>query len=149
MKQNKKQFPAELSYYGLYLLDYLKRYHPEKTFDTDFIRGREDAASITFENERLKGNPVEVAQEEAMRILMHGLHFSPYGLLMEVVENEFAVEVKEGEREAFCRKLYPYLKKLFAGYNVSDDNFAQSPEHELLYTELTGTVILYLEQHGI
>ena len=30
MKQNKKTVPAELSYYGLYLLDYLRKYHPTK-----------------------------------------------------------------------------------------------------------------------
>ena len=30
MKQNKKTAPAELSYYGLYLLDYLRKYHPDK-----------------------------------------------------------------------------------------------------------------------
>ena len=28
-----------------------------------------------------------------MRILLEGLHFSPYALLLEVVENEFADEV--------------------------------------------------------
>lgn len=27
MKQNKRTAPAELSYYGLYLLDYLRKYH--------------------------------------------------------------------------------------------------------------------------
>ena len=30
MKQNKKTALAELSYYGLYLLDYLRKYHPDK-----------------------------------------------------------------------------------------------------------------------
>lgn len=32
---------------------------------------------------------MEAAQEEAMRVLLEGLHFSPYALLLEVVENEF------------------------------------------------------------
>ena len=31
MKQNKKTVPAELSYYGLYLLDYLRKYHSTPT----------------------------------------------------------------------------------------------------------------------
>ena len=149
MKQNKRQIPAELSYYGLYLLDYLRKYHPEKASDTEFITGREEAASEAFEKERLAGNSIEAAQEEAMRVLLEGLHFSPYALLREVVENEFADEVATSDREAFCRKLYPYLKKLFAGYDTSDDTFALSPEHGLLYTELTGTVMLYLESYGV
>ena len=93
MKQNKKTVPAELSYYGLYLLDYLRKYHPDKASDTGFIAGREEAATATFEKERLAGGTVEDAHEEAMRVLLEGLHFSPYALLTEVVEREFADEV--------------------------------------------------------
>ena len=118
--------------YGLYLLDYLKKYHPDKVSDTDLIAEREEAATATFEKERRTGSTVEHAHEEAMRVLLHGLHFSPYALLREVVENEFADEV------------------LFAGYGTSDDTFALSPGHDLLYTELVGTVMLYLEgTHGV
>lgn len=149
MKQNKKTAPAELSYYGLYLLDYLRKYHPDKVIDIEFITGREEAASETFEKERAAGSTVEAAQEEAMRVLLEGLHFSPYALLLEVVENEFTDEVAPSDREAFCRELFPYLKNLLSGYDTSDDTFALSPEHDLLYTELTGTVILYLESYGI
>lgn len=149
MKQNKKTAPAELSYYGLYLLDYLRKYHPDKVSDTPFITGREEAASETFEKERAVGNTVEAAQEEAMRVLLEGLHFSPYALLREVVDNEFADEVADSDREAFCRELFPYLKNLLGGYDTSDDTFALSPDHDLLYTELTGTVMLYLESYGI
>lgn len=149
MKQNKKNAPAELSYYGLYLLDYLRKYHPDKVSDTPFITGREEAASETFEKERAAGSTVEAAQEEAMRVLLEGLHFSPYALLLEVVENEFSEEVHEQEREAFCREIFPHLKNLFAGYPTTDDTFALSSEHDLLYTELTGAIMLYLEAYGV
>lgn len=149
MKVKKNIFPAELSYYGLYLLDYLRKYHPDKVIDTEFITGREEAASETFEKERAAESTVEAAQEEAMRILLEGLHFSPYALLLEVVENEFSEEVQEQEREAFCREIFPHLKNLFAGYPTTDDTFALSPEHDLLYTELTGAIMLYLEAYGV
>lgn len=149
MKQNKKTVPVELSYYGLYLLDYLRKYHPDKASDTGFIAGREEAATATFEKERLAGGTVEDAHEEAMRVLLEGLHFSPYALLTEVVEREFADEVAEQEREPFCHRFYPYLNNLFAGYDTSDDTFALSPAHDLLYTELVGTVMLYLESYGV
>ena len=139
MKQNKKTVPAELSYYGLYLLDYLRKYHPDKVSDTNLIAEREEAATATFEKERRTGGTVEHAHEEAMHVLLRGLHFSPYALLREVVENEFADEVAEPDREAFCRKLYPHLTSLFA----------LSPAHDLLYTELVGTVMLYLESYGV
>ena len=149
MKLKKKTFPAELSYYGLYLLDYLRKFHPDKTSDTDFIRAREESAASAFEDGRREGKTVEAAQEDALRILLAGLHFSPYALLLEVTEREFREEITDAEREAFCREIFPHLKNLFAGYPTTDDTFALSPEHDLLYTELTGAIMLYLEAYGV
>ena len=34
-------------------------------------------------------------------------------------------------------------------YDLSDDNFALSPDYDLLYTELTGAVVLYIEEYGV
>ena len=77
MKQNKRTAPAELSYYGLYLLDYLRKYHPDKVSDTGLISGREEAASETFEKARRAGSSTEAAQEEAMRVLLEAGNCSP------------------------------------------------------------------------
>ena len=52
MKQNKKTVPAELSYYGLYLLDYLRKYHPDKVSDTYLIAEREDCLLYTSPSPR-------------------------------------------------------------------------------------------------
>ena len=46
MKQ--KNQSAVLSYYGLYLLQYLKENHPDKTADTDFIAVRDELASDPY-----------------------------------------------------------------------------------------------------
>ena len=73
MKQNKKTAPAELSYYGLYLLDYLRKYHPDKVSDTPFITGREEAASETFEKERTAGSAVS-GRNEASAIPQRTTH---------------------------------------------------------------------------
>ena len=67
MKQNKRTAPAELSYYGLYLLDYLRKYHPDKVIDTGFITGREEAAAETFEKTRLEGSSTEAASAWCFR----------------------------------------------------------------------------------
>lgn len=76
MKQ--KNQPAVLSYYGLYLLQYLKENHPDKPSDADFIAVRDELASDTFEQARLVGYPVEGAQELTMQALLKGFHFSEY-----------------------------------------------------------------------
>ena len=53
------------------------------------------------------------------------------------------------EREAFIRKLLPPVGNVFSAYDLSDDNFALSPEYDLLYTELTGAAVLYIDEYGV
>lgn len=150
---NKKNQPTELSYYGLYLLNYLKENHPDKASDTDFIMERADHAANVYEQSRLDGYTPEGAQELAMSALTEGLHFSKYNTIIEVFWNEFADEVPPGEAAEFALKLLQSLQELeevFARYPLADD-FAYTAEYDLLYTELTGTVLIYLEleAHGI
>ena len=146
-KKNESQ--TDFSYYGLYLLDYLRTNKFEQATDEAFIRERADRAAETYERARLEGYPADGAQEVAMKVLTEGLRYSKYAILREVVENEFADDVPETEREAFTRKLLPLVGNVFSIYDLSDDNFALSPEYDLLYTELTGAVILYIEEYGV
>lgn len=54
-KKNKKE-QTELSYYGLYLLNYLKENRFEQANDAAFIKGRADSAAETYERARLEGS---------------------------------------------------------------------------------------------
>jgi hypothetical protein len=121
----------------------------EQADDTAFIRERADRAAETYERARLEGYPADGAQELAMDTLLRGLHYSRYAILREVVENEFADEVPEEKREAFVLKLLPLVGNVFSVYDLSDDNFALSSDYDLLYTELTGATVLYLDEYGV
>lgn len=145
---NKKNQSTGFSYYGLYLLKYLKENHSDKATDTDFIIGRTDHAADVYEQSRLSGATPEGAQELAMASLMEGLHFSKYNTIIEVLWNEFAEEVPPGEAAKFALKLQPELEEVFARYPLAD-GFAYTPEYDHLYTELTGAVVIYLEAHGV
>ena len=146
-KNNEGQ--ADFSYYGLYLLEYLRTNRFEQATDETFIRERADRAAGTYERARLEGYPADGAQELAMNILLEGLRYSKYAILREVVENEFSDDVPEAKRESFTRKLLPLVGNVFSIYDLSDDNFALSPDYDLLYTELTGAVVLYIEEYGV
>ena len=146
---NDKNKSAEFSYYGLYLLKYLRENHPDRVSDTDFIEGRADHAADVYEQSRLEGATPEGAQELAMAALLQGLHFSKYNTVIEVLWNEFADEVPEEKREAFVLKLLPLVGNVFSVYDLSDDNFALSSDYDLLYTELTGATVLYLDEYGV
>lgn len=148
---NDKNQPTEFSYYGLYLLNYLKENHPGKATEADFIAGRADRAADVYEQSRLQGYTPEGAQELAMATLTEGLHFSKYNTIIEVLWNEFTDEVPPGKAAELALKLLqsqPELEKVFARYPLAD-GFAYTAEYDLLYTELTGIVSIYLEAHGI
>ena len=147
--KKKNEGQTDFSYYGLYLLDYLRTNKFEQATDTAFIRERADRAAETYERARLEGYPADGAQELAMDTLLRGLHYSRYAILREVVENEFADEVPEEKREAFVLKLLPLVGNVFSVYDLSDDNFALSSDYDLLYTELTGATVLYLDEYGV
>ena len=142
--KKKNEGQTDFSYYGLYLLDYLRTNKFEQADDTAFIRERADRAAETYERARLEGYPADGAQELAMDTLLRGLHYSRYAILREVVENEFADEVPEEKREAFVLKLLPLVGNVFSVYDLSDDNFALSSDYDLLYTELTGATVITL-----
>ena len=62
----------EASYYGLYLLKYLKDTEDPRQHDHDFINSHADDAAGSFEGERRAGATVDQAQEVAMKVLMDG-----------------------------------------------------------------------------
>ena len=145
---NVKDKPTELSYYGLYLLNYLKESHPDKAGDAGFVAGRAEDAAGVYEQARREGYPPEGAHELAMAVLLKDLHFSKHDTLRDVLEREFEGEISEADIPAAVNKLLPLLDNVFSIYALTDE-FAQSPDYDLLYTELTGAVALYLEAYGI
>ncbi len=148
-QQEENEGQTDFSYYGLYLLDYLRNNRFEQATDTAFIRERADRAAETYEQARLDGYPTEGAQELAMNILLRGLHYSKHAILREVVESEFADDVPEDKQDGFIAGLLPLVDAVFSIYDLSDDNFALSPDYDLLRTELTGAVVLYIEEYGV
>lgn len=145
IKNNK---PTELSYYGLYLLRYLKESHPDKAEDAGFVAGRAEDAAGVYEQSRREGYPPEGAHELAMAALLKDLHFSKHDTLRNVLETEFEGEIPEEDIPTLTRKLLPLLENVFSIYPLTDE-FAQSPGYNLLYTELTGAVAIYIEEYGI
>lgn len=145
---NVKDKPTELSYYGLYLLNYLKESHPDKAEDAGFVAQRAEDATGVYEQARREGYPPEGAHELAMASLLKGLHFSKHDTLRDVLPTEFEGEISEADIPAAVNKLLPLLDNVFSIYSLTDE-FAQSSGYDLLYTELTGAAALYLEEYGI
>jgi hypothetical protein len=145
---SKNKHAPDISYFRLSLMDFLRESHPERLKDRRFIISCTDAATEAYEQAIRSGDLPAEAIEEANAVLYLGLHFSKHDTLVNILWNEFADEVPEDEAKAFAIKLLPECEAVFAQYPLSDD-FAYEPEYNLLYTELTGTIALYIESHGI
>ena len=143
---NKKEF----SYYRLRLASYLKDYHPERLADEAFIRARSDAAAEAYEDAFRQGYPVLEAGYIATEVLFVGLHFSPYYMLEQIIENEFANVVPPERAADFALRLLQSdtIRETIEKYEPGD-NFDGSSEYDPLYTELTGVIVELLEADGV
>jgi hypothetical protein len=143
MKANKST-AVELSYFRLSLLSYLRESHPDKAADKQFIVSRGDAAALSYSNIIKLGGSHDEADEIASQTLYAGLHFSPYRTIVNILWDEFTDEIDPEQAEELAMELLPRLSGITGKYTLSDD-FADSAEYRLLYTELTGAIQTFLE----
>lgn len=138
----------ELSYFRLKLEAYLEEHYPEMMSDNPFITARADEALTSYCDAVAQGFSHPEAESMASEVLYQDLHFSKYDTLVSVLENEFEKELPSPLPE----RLAPLLLKnkavqsVFAKYDLTDE-FGASPEYEKLYTELTGTIVLLIEDN--
>ena len=144
MKYNSNLEPAEMSYFRLNLLSYLRDSHPDKANDLSFIAGRGDMAAEAYSEAIKSGLDHIQSAEIANETLFKGLHFSPYNVIVEILWNEFSEEVSPGEAQTKAKDLLPECQAVFAKYSLNDD-YAETTEYQSLYTELVGTVLILLE----
>jgi hypothetical protein len=129
-------------------MDFLRESHPHMVNDRKFIAARTEAALDVYEEAVLSSDNSLEAGEQANKILFEGLYFSKYDTVKNIFWNEFSKEISEEEVGSWAILLLPECESVFAKYPLSD-GFACEPEYDLLYTELTGVIALYLESHEL
>ena len=144
MRNAKNKTGKELSYYRLSLLSYLKENHPDRAGDTAFIKERADAAAETYSYAVKNGQTHVEAEELASEKLFHGLHFSPCNTLVNILWNEFSDDIPEESAKEIAHQILPLCSEVLDKYTLTDD-FESTSQYDELYTELTGTVEILLE----
>jgi hypothetical protein len=145
---NKNIETLELSYYRLTLQSFLSESHPELANDAEFITSRGDLAAQTYSQALLDGHSNDQAEVLASEVLYKGLYFSKHDTIVNVLWNEFNLEVPQGSAKNMAQKLLTFCEGVFSKYPLSDD-FAYEPEFNQLYTELTGTIVIWMEEHEL
>ena len=140
----------ELSYFRLKLETYLGEHFPEMLSDKTFVTARADEALTTYCDAVAQGFSHPEAETMTSEVLYRGLHFSKYDTLVSVLENEFEKELPSplSERLAPLLLKNKAVQSVFAKYDLTDE-FGASPEYEKLYTELTGTIVLLIEDNHL
>jgi hypothetical protein len=138
----------DLSYFRLRLQELLNTSFPEKSHDEKFINQRSSWAANAYEGAFWAGNLIEQCDHIADYILFEGLHFSKFDTVFQVVCNEFDTIMADEELRPFALKMFPVCEPVFAKYELTDD-FAYGYEFDLLYTELTGTIAIWIEENGL
>lgn len=144
MTKNNSSSRGELSYYGLSLLSYLRDSHPDRAGDKAFIAERADLATEVYSEAIQSGLTHIEAEEQANTELYRGLHFSPFNTLINIIWDEFPVEIPEERAREVALQVLPLCGNVLAQYTLTDD-FADTPAYDLLYTELVGTIQILLE----
>lgn len=139
----------ELSYFTLSLQSFLNESFPELADDNTFIRERSELAAQTYADALSAGHTHAEAAELSNHVMYEGLGFSKFDTLFLVVCNEFDSYMADEELRPFALKVYPRCAEVFGHYPTGSPDFIGSPEYDLLYTELTGTVALYIEENGV
>lgn len=139
---------GELSYYGLSLLSYLGDSHPDKAGDKAFIKERADHAAEVYSQAIRDGLTHIEAEEQANAELYRGLYFSVYNTLVNILWDEFSAEITEDNARKVALQILPLCGNVLAKYTLTDD-FVDTPAYDLLYTELTGTIQILLEDGAV
>ena len=139
---------TDISYFRLSLIQFLHESHPEFSSNNEFISSRSEAAAEIYEQTIKNGNEQINAVEYANEVLFRDLHFSKHDTLVTILWNEFVDTVPQSSAKELAIKLLSECEYVFAKYALSDD-FAYSLEFDLLYTELTGTISIYFDEHGL
>lgn len=138
----------DLDYYRLRLQELLNTSFPELAGDTQLVIERAKDAAFAYEEAFRSGNTVEMCNEIADFILYEGLHFSRFDTVFQVVCHEFDMLMADEDLRPFTIKMLAVCEPVFMNYALTDD-FAYLTDYDLLYTELTGTIQIWIEDHGL
>lgn len=138
----------DLSYFKLRLQELLNSSFPELAWDTSFINERSRWASNAYSGAFVAGNPIEECEHIADYILFEGLYFSRFDTVFQIVCNEFDTIMADEALRPFAMKMLSVCEPVFQRYALSDD-FAYSSQYNVLYTELTGTIQIWIEENGL
>lgn len=138
----------DLSYFTLRLQELLNVSFPKESRDASFIHQRSQSAADAYQQAFRDGNSIDECEYIADRALFEGLYFSKFDTVFKVVCNEFDRIMMDEELRPFALKMMAVCDPVFEQYALTDD-FEDSNDYNQLYTEITGTIQIWIEENGL
>lgn len=139
----------KFSYYWLQLKEYLNESYPELSNDQEFLDSRSDLAAQTYEDAIKQGDNHTEAEHYANEVLFANLPFSKMEMVFEVVCEEFNRDIEDEKQRIFAEQMLPVCTPVFEKYDINKKDFEDTDAYMLLYTELTGTIQIWLEENKL
>jgi len=134
----------EMSYFKEALMAFLEENHPQLFHNNLLVYQRVERAKNAYAESIQEGFDHIEAEAIANYNLFQGLHFSKFNTIIDVLSNEFENDLPPDQFELLASQLLPECEAVFETFEINDD-FAYSPEFDYLYTQLTGTILIWLE----
>lgn len=141
----------DFNYYYLYLLQYLRSNKYEVENDHPQLQANSIAALDAFEEARLNGATVTMAEEEAIRVLFTNIGESEYNIVSELILENFgdtidldsteAVEYWTNQVMTDIPDLFDGLDRMAIGLNPLDLSIMEN--------EIVGKIVIYLSDNGL
>jgi len=138
----------DLSYFKIRLQELLNASFPERAWDKHFIEQRSQVAALTYEAAFKAGNSISHCDEIAAIVLFEGLQFSRFDIIFKVICQEFDTLMADEALRPFALQMLQVCEPIFEAYDTSDD-FASTTDLNYLYTELTGTIAIWINENGL
>lgn len=138
----------EVNQFTVELTEYMTEHFPERIDEKDFIEARAKLAAQTYTAAYKQSMRQDEALDEARKVLLSGLKYSPYLLVKRAVDEMFPMDDPE-EQGHFTMQMLDRCRSFFGYYPVHEPDFAGSDLEEWLYTEIIGEISNYLKENGM
>lgn len=141
----------DFNYYYLYLLQYLRSNKYEVENDHPQLQANSIAALDAFEEARLNGATVTMAEEEAIRVLFTNIGESEYNIVSELILENFGDTIDLDCKEAveyWTNQVMTDIPDLFEGFDRMAIGL-DPLDISIMENEIVGKIVIYLSDNGL
>ena len=134
------------------LTQYISHNHPDLIEDKDFIESRGQQAAKLFADCSRQGMDVEESARQANEVLYNGLQFSPFRMIMDILEADAAhLPLTAEGRHSLAMKLLAQCKPHIESYlsRGNRDTFEGSYTFHKARREVKKMINQHLEDNGL